>query len=212
LREREDGDMTMLIENPPLEEEIIRERRSRGIDQHDEVWDGIYFMTPIANNEHQIIVGRFTSVLDMTVGIPGLGIVLPGANLAVSTEDWKHDYRVPDVVVFLNSGTAENHDTHWTGAADFVVEITSSGDRTYEKIPFYSRLGVRELLIVNRESWSVELYRWQNGGLEKVGQSSADASEVLRSNVVPLEFRLLPGQPQPQVEIVHPASQQRWTI
>ena len=204
--------MTMLIENPWLEEEIKLERQSRGIDQHDEVWDGVYFMTPIANNDHQRFIGDLVFILQVTIGMPSLGEVLPGVNLAASAEGWKHDYRVPDVVVFLNESTAENHDTFWTGAADFVIEITSPGDRTYEKIPFYSRLGVRELLIVNRESWTVELYRWQNGVLEKVGQSSADTSEVLRSNVVPLEFRLLPGQPQPQLEIVHPATQQRWTV
>ena len=180
--------MTMLIENPWLEEEIKLERQSRGIDQHDEVWDGVYFMTPIANNDHQRFIGDLVFILQVTIGMPSLGEVLPGVNLAASAEGWKHDYRVPDVVVFLNESTAENHDT------------------------FYSRLGVRELLIVNRESWTVELYRWQNGGLEKVGQSSADTSEVLRSNVVPLEFRLLPGQPQPQLEIVHPATQQRWTV
>ena len=41
--------------------------------------------------------------------------------------------------------TAENHDAFWTGAADFIIEITSPRDRTYEKIPFYSRIGVREV-------------------------------------------------------------------
>ena len=60
----------------------------------------------------------------------GLGKVFPGVNLAASDEDWTHDYRAPDVVVFLASGTAENRDTYWRGAADFVIEITSPGDRT----------------------------------------------------------------------------------
>ena len=65
-----------------------------------------------------------------TVSKPGLGKVRPGVNLAASAEDWEYDYRVPDVVVFLADTAAENHDTFWTGAADFIIEITSPRDRT----------------------------------------------------------------------------------
>ena len=84
--------------------------------------------------------------------------------------------------MILASSKAEDRDTYWRGAADFVIEITSPGDRTHEKLPFYSRLGVREVLIVNRQSWTLELYRQQAGGLEKVGQSALPGSEVLASD------------------------------
>ena len=133
-------------------------------------------------------------------------------NLAASVENWEHDYRVPDVVVFLADTAAENHDVFWTGAADFIIEITSPRDRTYEKIPFYSRIGVRELLIVNRQSWAIELYRHQDGGLQKVGESTLEQPEVLSSEELPLEFRLIPGERRPQVEVRHKTTGERWIV
>ena len=161
--------MTMLIEDPRLEEELKARRKAWGSDHHDEVWQGVYFMAPLPNDEHQELVYGFTVILGAVIVNAGLGKVRPGVNLAGSDEDWERDYRAPDVVAFLNSTAAVNHDTFSTGAADFVVEITSPGDRTYEKIPFYSP-GVRELLVVNRQTWTLELYRHQAGGLERIGQ------------------------------------------
>ena len=169
-------------------------------------------MAPLPNNEHQHMVSRLTFILELTVGIPGLGEVSPGVNLAGPGGDWRHDYRAPDVVVFLRGTAAVNRDTHWSGAADFVIEITSPGDRTYEKIPFYSRLGVRELLVVNRQSWTIELYRRREGSLQKAGESRPERSDVLTSETVPLRFRLLPGDPRPKIEITHPASRQEWVL
>ena len=204
--------MTMLIENPRLEEELIEQRKAWGVDQHDEVWEGVYFMPPMASDDHQDLVFEFALVLGATISQPGLGKVRPGVNLAASAEDWEHDYRVPDVVVFLAGTAAENHDAFWTGAADFIIEITSPRDRTYEKISFYSRIGVRELLILNRQSWAVELYRHQDGGLQKVGDSTLERPEVLSSQKLPLEFCLIAGQQRPRVEVRHKTTGERWIV
>ena len=204
--------MTMLIENPRLEEELKQRRKAWGADQHDEVWEGVYFMPPMANDDHQDLVFEFALVWGATVSKPGLGKVRPGVNLAASAEDWEHDYRVPDVVVFLADTTAENHDTFWAGAADFIIEITSPRDRTYEKIPFYAQIGVRELLILNRQSWALELYRHQDGDLQKVSESTLDQPEVLSSEKLPLEFRLIPGEKRPQVEVGHKTTSEQWVV
>ena len=45
--------MTMLIEDPKLEKELIAQRQAWGVDHHDEVWEGVYFMAPQPNNEHR---------------------------------------------------------------------------------------------------------------------------------------------------------------
>ena len=84
--------------------------------------------------------------------------------------------------------------------------------RTQEKISFYSRLGVRELLIVDRQSWTLSLHRRQGSRLEKVGQSSLEQADVLASAVVPLRFRLLASGPRPQIEVTHVESAQRWLV
>ena len=204
--------MTMLIENPWLEEQLKEQRRAWGADHHDEIWEGVYFMAPLPDNEHQELIFEISCLLAATVDKPRLGDVRPGVNLAASAENWEHDYRVQDVVVFLADTAAENHDDFWIGPADFVIEITTPGDRTYEKMAFYSRIGVRELLIVNRQSWTLEFYRYQDGGLQKVGESTLERPEVLSSERLPLEFRLIAGENRPQVEVRHKTSGERWAI
>jgi Uma2 family endonuclease len=204
--------MAMYIENPRLENELIEQRKAWGVDQHDEVWEGVYFMAPLANNDHQELVFEFVFALGAAISKTGLGMVFPGVNLAATAEDWASDYRVPDVVVFLNETAAKNHNEFWTGAADFVIEITSPRDRTYEKISFYSRIGVRELLILNRQRWALELYRHEGGGLQEVSESTLESPEVLSSERLPLLFCLIPGELRPQVEVRHKTSAERWVI
>ena len=138
--------------------------------------------------------------------------MFPGVNLSDRDEGWKQNYREPDVAVFLRDGKAVDCGTHWRGAADFLVEIISPGERTREKIPFYSSLGVVELLIVDRDPWTLELYRHQDGQLTKVGQSTLAAPEVLASQTVGLTFQLLPGEPRPQIQVTHPATGRQWEI
>ena len=151
-------------------------------------------------------------LLGESISKRGLGKVRPGVNLASTAADWESDYRVPDLLVFLAGTTAVNHGTFWTGAADFIIEITSPRDRTYEKIPFYSRIGVRELLILNRQKWALELYRHDGIELQKIGESILARQDILLSNLLPLTFRLIPGDPRPNVEVIHNTSGERWVV
>jgi len=204
--------MAVLVTDPRLEEQLIEQRRASGADHHDEVWEGIYMMAPLPNSEHQGIVAGLVSVLAEVVRWPGLGQVFPGVNLTGREGDWQHDYRVPDVAVFLDGGSAENRDTHWRGGADFLVEITSPGDRTAEKIPFYGRIGVKELLVVDRQPWRLGLYRGREGRMEEAGQSLPDQGETLASEAVGLQFRLVAGDPRPQIEVTDRATGRVWLI
>jgi Uma2 family endonuclease len=169
-------------------------------------------MSPMPTDQHQKLVSLLGAILEVTVGWPGLGEVRPGVNLSDRKLEWEHNYVVPDVAVFLHGGTAENWETHWRGAADFLIEITSPGDRTREKIPFYSSLGVVELLVIDRNPWTLELYRHQDGQLTKVGQSTLAEPHVVASAVVPLSFQLVPGDPRPQVRVVPPESKRSWLV
>src|ERR1041384_7475110 len=83
-------------------ESIIKHRQECGGDRYDEVWDGLYIMSPIANPEHQWIIARFVSILFSVVADKGLGKVYPGANITDHADNWEKNYRVPDVVVVLN--------------------------------------------------------------------------------------------------------------
>jgi Uma2 family endonuclease len=204
--------MTMLIKDPQFEESLIHERQVLGIDQHDEVWDGVYVMPPLASNDHQRVVGWFFYVLQASITIPGLGEALPGTNLAASADDWTHDFRVPDVAVFMLGSKAENHKAFWTGAADFLIEVTSPQEDAEEKIPFYSRVGVRELLVVDQEDNSLDLYRHDTRELVKVGSSMLPESVKLSSEVVPLDFRMVLHKEQILIEVSHQQSGQTWVF
>ena len=151
--------MATLINDRALETVLIRRRRAAGADRFDEVWNGVYVMSPIANDEHQDVAGVLTGILMAVVQWKGLGLVRPGVNVSDRREDWKKNYRVPDVAVFLNDTKAVNCDTFWYGGPDFAVEVVSRGDRTRKKIPFYAKVGTRELLVVDRNPWALTLYR-----------------------------------------------------
>jgi Uma2 family endonuclease len=199
------------ILEPSLCAELIRERQAKGIDLYDEVWDGVYVMPPLANNLHQGLVGKLTTILRIV--LPESVEVLPGANVSDRRDDWEKNFRCPDIVVVFPDGKAVDCDTHWFGGPDFLVEVRSPKDDTYEKIPFYSHLQVRELLIIERDSRDLRLYRHNGTGLVLVGMSSQKASDGLGSEVVPLVFRWKDVRRKPRTEVKRTTGKRKhWTI
>jgi Uma2 family endonuclease len=204
--------MAAMILDPLLAEQLREERRARGIDKFDEVWEGVYVILPSLNDEHQKLMGDFCVIFQDSLAWQGLAHVYPGVNIADQIGEWTKNYRCPDVAVFLRDTKAENCDTHWREPADFLIEITSPDDRTHDKIAFYDQIGVEELLIVNRENWALELYQRQDGHLQKAAQSQADNETKLISRKVPLTFKLLPGEKRPVIEVAHTASDKKWLL
>jgi Uma2 family endonuclease len=209
--------MATLITDPHLEESLKAQRHAWGADRFDEVWEEVYIMSPQPNIEHQELVSDLVGVMRDVVRPPQGGKVFPGINLSDRAEDWEHNYRCPDVAVFLRGNLAEKFKAHYRGPADFLAEIVSANDDTREKIPFYSGLGVRELLIVDRYPWSLELYRHDGKELVLVGQSSVEegqiiTSAVITSAVVPLSFQLLAAEPRPQIHIVEIGGERDWYV
>ena len=68
--------MPLLIDDPKLEARLLKRRRLSGADHHDEVWDGVYVMSPLANDEHQQLVTDLSTVLGIVIKFAGLGEVL----------------------------------------------------------------------------------------------------------------------------------------
>lgn len=119
---------------------------------------------------------------------------------------------MPDVTVFLNDNPAENRNTHWFGGPDLAVEVVSDNDKSRKKLDFYASVATRELLIVDRAPWQLELFRLIDGELVSVGKSSVADGNVLVSEVVPLSIRLIAGATRPQIEARHVDGVQSWTI
>ncbi len=99
--------MTALIADPGVAERLIAERRARGWDRKDEVWDGVYIIMPDPNVEHQLLVMRLGVAFSAAINVPAGGTVFPGLNLSDRVTDWKHNFRCPDVAVFLAGNSAQ---------------------------------------------------------------------------------------------------------
>jgi Uma2 family endonuclease len=204
--------MTMLVADPFVERDLIAERKAKGLDRYDEVWEGMYVIMPSPDNEHQDLILELSVIGVAAIKRPGLGDALPGCNVSDRDEDWRENYREPDFAIFLKGTQARNRGTYWLGGPDFGVEIRSPNDRTYEKFDFYAQVGTGELLVIGRNPWKLELYRRADGEMRLVGQSTLDQPDVLHSEVIPLSFRLVPGEVRPRIEVVHRENGQRWEV
>jgi Uma2 family endonuclease len=195
--------MPAFIADPDVEKRLRAERRAAGSDKYDEVWDGVYVVMPLPDIEHQRIVSLINSFLVLTVDAVGLGQSFPGINVSDRRRHWKKNYREPDVAVFLNGNPAEDCGTHWLGGPNLAIEIISPHDRSREKFEFYAQVGVEELILIDREPWRLELYRRRGDKFEAISVSTPDDPQPLKIETAPLTFRLLPGQPRPQIELTH---------
>jgi Uma2 family endonuclease len=204
--------MATLVIDPYVERQIRAQRAERGADHFDEVWEGIYTITPAPNVEHQDIASGLATVFRIVIQWSGLGNVFHCVNVSDRERGWEHNYRVPDVAVVVNGTQARFCDTHLCGGPDFLVEIISPDDRSRQKLQFYAKIGIRELMIVDGEPWSLELYRLDDDELKLLGTSRLEEPALLTSDVVPVSFRLLPGDARPQIEITHRDGVQRWLV
>ena len=55
--------MSLLIRDRSVSRRLIAKRRSLGLDRYDEVWNGVYVMSPLPNNEHQALAFELGSVV-----------------------------------------------------------------------------------------------------------------------------------------------------
>jgi Uma2 family endonuclease len=209
---REEDAMPMLILEPTVQAAIEAKRAAEGLDAHDEVWEGMKIIMPLPNIEHQRLAQGFGFVFQSIFGWPSPHEVLPGANLSDRVADWNHNFRAPDVLVYLQGNSALNCDTHWVGGPDLLVEILSPNDRARDKLPFYASVNTREVLIVDRDPWQLELYHLQNGVMVPVGIGNLSQPAALPSSVLPVSFRLIAGAARPQIEIRQTATGQGWAV
>lgn len=204
--------MALLVLDPDEAKALIRKRRAMGVDRHDEVWEGVYVMSPIANLEHQYLGYKLTSALEQALGGVAGVLAFPGVNVSDRVDKWTKNFRCPDVAIFLPGNPAQPQKAHWYGGPDFAAEIISPRDRSRKKLDFYAKVGVRELLLVDRKPWKLELYRLADGALKLVGTITPTSLQPLVSQVLPISFRLLPGASRPTIELTQTQDGRRWLI
>ncbi len=193
--------MAIVSLDPGELKHLIRQRRDSGGDLWDEVWNGVYVMPPLADNEHQRLGLELAIDIRNVLGPDERIQLFAGCNISDQPKRWRRNYRCPDVAVFLSGNPAEDRGSHWFGGPDFAVEIMSRFDRSREKFGFYAKVGVRERLLVDRNPWQLELYRREGDRWELVGRSRLDDTVVLSSQVLPLTYRLISGPRRPRIEV-----------
>jgi len=202
--------MPILLTDPATEERMIAERESTDAHKWDEVWDGVLVMPTQPNTEHQIIQARFLVAFASVFPTEDDGVICAGVNVSDRHPDWQENFRCPDVVVYLPDTPAINHDSHWMGGPDFLVEIISPGDLAWDKLEFYAKVNTREVLFVDRVPWCLELYRLKDGVLKLAGESNLANPAVLTSEVIPFTFQLTPGSKRPLIQLTHTTTGQIW--
>jgi Uma2 family endonuclease len=188
------------------EEELARRRRT-GIDRYDEMWEGVLHMAPAPALEHQRIVMAFARFLGALCERHGRGVLALGINV-FNEASVVPDYRIPD---FTFVGEGRQHilarDGVRGGGPDAVIEIRSPEDETYEKLPFFARLGVREVIVVDRDTKNPEIYRLAGSQYVAVARDTQGwlVSDVLQVRLTRTDSsRLIVedlGDPSARVEI-----------
>lgn len=172
-----------------IPEAWLEDRKRTGADQYDEMWEGVLHMPPMPNRFHQELERDLIVYLcNRWVPFSG-GRVYHQINLA-SIGGWPRNYRIPDLVLLLPQRFAIDRNEYFEGAPDIVVEIHSPDDETYEKLPFYAKLGVPEVWVFHRDTKKPEVHLRRRGRYQL---QRPDADGWLRSPVIGLEMKAARG-------------------
>jgi Uma2 family endonuclease len=155
------------------------------------MWEGTLHMVPAPSPEHQRIASKTNTFLDVLCERTRRGTIWPAVNV-VDDRAATPDYRIPDFSFIAqgNEDLVRKDGIH--GAPDAVLEIRSPGDESYEKLDFFARLGVREVIVIDRDSKRPEVFRLAGPRYLAV---SADGDGWVASEALRVRFRALPSAP-----------------
>jgi Uma2 family endonuclease len=153
---------TVVIAQPPHEIEVwLEDRRAKGQDLFDEVWEGEYHVAPAPHPRHGELDDQIATLLRPRARRAGL---LPVGPLNIGDPD---NYRVPD-----RAYLRERYHSAFVRTVAIVVEIVSPGDETYDKFGFYFDHGVDEILVVDGTPGAIEWYGRGERSFERRGASN----------------------------------------
>ena len=164
---------------------IIDERKRTGAHRWDEMWNGVWHMPPSPNRLHQDLEGALEACLREHWARPRGCYVYHQINVA-APGCWPTDYRIPDLVLLTPKREEIDKNEYFDGAPEAVVEIHSPGDKAYEKLEFYARIGVLEVWIVDRDTKSPELFELVD---EQYVKRAPDVDGWILSAIAGVELR-----------------------
>jgi hypothetical protein len=78
----------VLVLEPLIERELLDRRRACRGDRFDEVWEGVYVLSPFVNIEHQAIMGQLgLAFTQATINWAGVRVFL-GVNVSDQRVNW----------------------------------------------------------------------------------------------------------------------------
>ncbi len=183
--------------------EVLARRKLTGVDRRDELWEGVWHMAPAPSREHQRILDELIVFLLPLLKRAGRGTLHSGINV-FDEASRSENYRIPDVT-FVAAGRESvlAEDGTRGGAPDAVIEIRSPEDESYDKLPFFASLGVREVIIIDRDTKKPEIYRLAGSQYLAV---AVDREGWVGSETLRVRWRQSPGSPVLAIEDVGDAS------
>jgi Uma2 family endonuclease len=172
-------------------EEDLARRRRLGLDRYDEMWEGVLHMTPTPEYEHQRIKGKLHTFLDILLSRRPRGLIALEVNVFNDASS-EPDYRIPDLSFLVAGRESLMARDGIHGGPDAVIEIRSPEDETYEKFPFFASLGVREVVVIHRDSKKPEVHRLKAG---RFGEAAADPSGWVASEAMGIRLRASGSEP-----------------
>lgn len=180
-----------------LPSDLLARLRPGGPEPRDEVWGGELHMVPPPHSEHGRLELKLGAFFDLHWEQPGLGLVCleagvkrPGTQqVEVLGRRLPSDYRTPDLSLVLPGRFERLVDGWIVGGPDVVIEVESPGDESRAKLPFYLEVGVREVVLIDRDERRVQLLRATPSGWTTV---PATADGWLRSQLLRTELRTEP--------------------
>ena len=84
--------------------------------------------------------------------------------------------------------------------------------RLREKLDFYGKIGTRELLFIDRDPWTLELYQLGDDQLISVARLTPGQGQVLSCSEVAIDFSFDATALRPKIRVDHRDSAKTWTI
>jgi Uma2 family endonuclease len=168
-----------------VSEAILKHRNLTGADRFDEMWEGVLHMPPMPNRLHQDLEGSLEAYLRMIWAPVRSAKVYHQINLS-AIGAWPHNYRIPDLLMLLPERFAIDRNEYFEGAPNVVVEIHSPDDESYDKLPFYAKLSVPEVWILDRDTCEPEIYHLKRN---RYAKKAGSAEGWIRSAETGIELR-----------------------
>lgn len=162
---------------------ILEDRRRRGADRHDEVWDGVVHMVPQPSPAHNSFQLGLRDALLPIARRHGLQVFTEAALYDPVTGE--ANYRVPD----LSFARADQISRRGLEGAELVIEVLSPNDESWEKLPMFARAAVREVWIVHPETRALDVLILADASYSPVPPRDG----AIRSIVLDVDLELTAG-------------------